>query len=124
MYAHSMYAPIEFLLLILVSLICIGGVVIGFPLHPVTKEITPLCVDILKILSLSSMLRCKSASFSSSSLSDFPIPCTLWSEYNTTVNARRSIRSFHNKNVRTFIENKDRVAASFILQHFLECNNL
>lgn len=102
----------------------IGGIVIGFPLHPVTKEITPICVDIMRILTTSSIARHTSASSLSSSWDDASIPCTLWSEYNTTVNARRSTRAFRCKSIKTFMDKKDRVAASFILRHFLEYNNL
>jgi RNase H-fold protein (predicted Holliday junction resolvase) len=107
----------------------IGALVIGFPTHAKhsstnKSQLTPLCTEILTVLShaptLLPMVRYMYLNrlFLHSRISffeKFSLPCTLWSEYNSTVIARQLNREAH-KSVQTFIKQKDEIAASIILQ--------
>lgn len=84
----------------------IGAIVIGFPVHP-NGQWTPLCNEILTVISNAPKLN-----------PTFLLPCTLWSEYNSTVAARQFNRDARHS-LRTFKKHKDIMAASIILESFL-----
>eukprot|EP01039_Chlorochromonas_danica_P010997 gene10997-12244_t len=101
------------------------GLVIGFPLGP-NNEITPLCHEIYQLIE---HLHCYQPLSNRRLLQEEEeereeMLCTFWDERNSTVGARRLVKDMMLSSRRTvMLKYKDSLAASLILQGFLEHGN-
>lgn len=80
----------------------IGGVVVGFPLHD--GKLTPLCHQIIDFIQHVTV--------------PDGVISTMWDEHETTVAARAHLKNLSGRQS-VFMKNKDKVAATFILQSYL-----
>lgn len=87
----------------------IAGFVVGLPLFE-TGELTPLSREIMELVEKLSVI---------SDLNNDECMCTFWNECNTTVRARSIISKFSRRRS-VLVKNKDTVAASIILQSYLD----
>lgn len=98
--AYFSHASTYFSKLIQDHKIC--GIIVGFPIMDDGKAAT-LCNDIINFIQ---------------HLQITEIPSTMWNENGSTVAARSYSRQFSNRKT-VFVKNKDSLAASFILQSYL-----
>lgn len=89
------------------------GVVVGFPLLE-NNELSPMCNTVVQYVQRLEM--------SNKFLVDAEPICTFWSEYRSTTKSRAIMRSFSNR-VSVIKKHKDQMAASIILQSFLDHHN-